>query len=63
MLRPKHRQRKGETQIAQGDDFIQATSIGDIAFRSPDRNRQEHNTGTAHGERRARELKEGKENG
>jgi hypothetical protein len=63
MLRAKDRQWEGETQIAQGHDLVQAASPRDIGFRSPQRNKEKQDAGTAHRNRRARDLKKCGENG
>jgi hypothetical protein len=57
------RQGRGETQIAQGDDIVQAVGLRDIGLCSPKRNKEEEDTGAAHRNHRARDLKKCGENG
>jgi hypothetical protein len=56
------RQGRGETQIAQGYDLLQAASPRNIGLRSPDRNQNNHDAGGAHQGHRARDHKKCREN-
>ena len=46
-----------ETQIAQGDDLVQAASPRDIGLSRPQRNNEKEDTGAAHGNHRSRDPK------
>jgi hypothetical protein len=56
------RQRDGETQIAQGYDFVQAAGPRDIDPRNPERNKQKYDARAAHRNHGARDLKKCHEN-
>ena len=62
VLRAEDRQGQGETQIAQGDDFVEAAGLRDIGLRSPQCDREKQDGGGAHGGRRGREIKKREEN-
>ena len=57
------RQGCGETQIAQGYDFVEAAGLRDIVPGSPQRNEENQDAGAAHRKHRARDFKECGENG
>jgi len=63
MLRAEDGQGDGETQIAQGYDFVQTAGPGDIGLGGPQRNEEKQDAGAAHRNRRARDLKKCGENG
>jgi len=63
MLRAEDGQGDGETQIAQGYDFVQTAGPGDIGLGGPQRNEEKQDAGAAHRNRRARDLKKCDENG
>src|SRR5882757_9898081 len=50
-------QRDGETQVGQGDDLVDATSLGDIAFRGKQADHEQYQNGGGHGEGGEREFK------
>src|SRR5271163_2155940 len=56
MFCAEDRQWDGETQVAQGHDFIQATSASDIGLRGPQRNQEKYDAGAAHPNRLSRDL-------
>jgi hypothetical protein len=63
MVRAEDRQGNGETQIAQDYDLVQASGTQDIGPRSPQRNQEKQDPGTAHRNRDVRDLQKCGENG
>ena len=58
MLCPEDRQRQGEEEIAEGDDLIEAASLGDVVSRSQRPDHQDHNAGSVRGDYRAGDFEE-----
>ena len=50
-------QRDGETQVGQGYDLVDATSLGDIVFRGKQADHEQRQNGGGHGEGDGREFK------
>jgi hypothetical protein len=63
MLRAENRQWDRETQVTQEYDLVQSFGLRDRGLRSPQGNQEKHDARAAHRDRRARDLKEYRENG
>jgi len=57
------RQGSGETQIAQGYDFVEAAGAGDVVFGSPQGDEDNQDAGSAHRDDRPGDFEEHGENG
>ena len=62
MKRAKDRERNRETQIAQGDDLVQAAGPREVGPHGPQANHKKHDAGAAHRDPRTRDLRKYGEN-
>ena len=62
MFGAEDRERNGETQVGQGDDFVEAAGLGDLAFCGQDADEKKNDASSAHGVGGAGDFEENEEN-
>jgi hypothetical protein len=62
MLRAEDRQRRSETEIGQGDDFVHAAGFSEVALYGQQADQEKHDAGGAGGDDGAGDFEESEEN-